>query len=158
MKRLNKGNLVVTMFVSCVLCVLAAHAQDTEKKVKLRDLPEPVKKTVLEQSKGATIRGLAKETENGQTSYEVELKINGHNKDVLIDPNGGVLAVEEQVALNALPPEVKAGLARGAGKGRISSVESITRNGVLVEYEAQVRARGKRSEIKVSADGKPIDK
>ena len=158
MKPLNKQNLVVTMLVTCVLCVLAAHAQDSEKKVKMRDLPEPVRKTVQEQSKGATIRGLARETENGQTSYEVKLKINGHNKDVLIDPNGGVLAVEEQVSLNALPPAVKAELERRAGKGRISTVESITRNGVLVEYEAQVRTAGKRSEIKVSADGKSIDK
>src|SRR6185295_6102960 len=116
-------------------------------------LPEPVRKTVQEQSKGATIRGLAMETENGQTSYEVELKINGHNRDVLIDPNGGVLAIEEEVAINSLPPAVKTELVRKAGKGRILSVESITKNGVLVEYEAQVRTAGKRSEIKVSADG-----
>jgi len=69
-----------------------------------------------------------------------------------------VLAVEEQVSLNALPPAVKAELERRAGKGKISTVESITRNGVIVEYEAQVRTAGKRSEIKVSADGKSIDK
>ena len=154
MKQLNKQTLVVTLFVNCVLCVLAANAQDSEKKVKMRDLPEAVKKTVQEQSKGATIHGLARETENGQTAYEVELKINGRNRDVLIDPNGGLLAIEEEVAINSLPPAVKAELVRKAGKGRILSVESITKNGVLVEYEAQVRTAGKRSEITVSADGK----
>ena len=155
MKPLNRQrNMVVRLVVICVLCVSAARGQDSEKKVKMRDLPEAVKTTVREQSKGATIRGLARETENGQTSYEVELKINGHNRDVLIDPNGGVLAVEEEVAINSLPPAVKTELVRKAGKGRILSVESITKNGVLVEYEAQVRTAGKRSEINVSADGK----
>ena len=154
MRPLNRQSRVVMLFVTCVLGVLAAYAQETEKKVKMRDLPEAVKKTVREQSQGATIHGLAMETENGQTAYEVELKINGHNKDVIIDPNGGVLAVEEEVAINSLPPAVKAELVRRAGKGRILSVESITKNGVLVEYEAQVRTAGKRSEIKVSADGK----
>jgi uncharacterized membrane protein YkoI len=157
MKTLSRQNLVATLFVTCVLCVSAAHAQDSEKKVKMSDLPEPVQKTVREQSKGATIRGFAKETENGKTSYEVEMKVNGHNKDVLIDPSGAVLAIEEQVALNALPRAVKAGLVRKAGKGKILSVESITKNDVLVEYEAQVSRAGKRSEIKVGADGKSID-
>ena len=36
-------------------------------------------------------------------------------------------------------------------------VESITKNDVLVEYEAQVSRAGKRSEIKVGAEGKSID-
>jgi len=36
-------------------------------------------------------------------------------------------------------------------------VDSITKNNVLVEYEAQVTRAGKRSEIKVGADGKSID-
>jgi hypothetical protein len=70
---------------------------------------------------------------------------------VLIDPGGAVLAVEEQVSLKALPPAVKAELLKKAGKGKILSVESITKNNVLVEYEAQVNTAGKRSEIKVAA-------
>ena len=59
--------------------------------------------------------------------------------------------------MNALPPAVKAELVRKAGKGKILIVESITKNDVLVEYEAQVSRAGKRSEIKVGADGKSID-
>ena len=157
MKTLSRQNLVATLFVTCVLCASAARAQDSEKKVKMSDLPPAVQKTVREQSKGATIRGFAKEVEHGKTSYEVEMKINGHNKDVLIDPEGAVLAVEEQVMLNALPAAVKAELIKKAGKGKILIVESITKNDVLVEYEAQVSRAGKRSEIKVGADGKSID-
>jgi hypothetical protein len=76
MNSLKKQKSVATLAVTFVLSVAAAYAQDTEKKVKMSDLPEPVRKTVREQSKGATIRGLAKETENGITSYEVELKVN----------------------------------------------------------------------------------
>ena len=112
MKRLNKQNVVNSLFVTCVFGVLLAYGQDGEKKVKMSDLPAPVQKTVREQSKGATIRGFAQETENGKTSYEVEMRVKGHNKDVLIDSSGAVLAVEEQVALNALRPAVKAELVR----------------------------------------------
>ena len=157
MNRLRMQNILTTLFVICVFGLLVAYGQGSEKKVKMSDLPAPVQNTVREQSKGATIRGFAQETENGKTSYEVEMKVKGHNKDVLIDSSGAVVAVEEQVALNALPPAVKAELVRKAGKGKILIVESITKNDVLVEYEAQVSRAGKKSGIKVGADGKSVD-
>jgi hypothetical protein len=49
----------------------------SEKPVKMKDLPSAVQTTVQEQSKGATVRGLSKETDNGKTYYEVELKVTG---------------------------------------------------------------------------------
>lgn len=52
---------------------------------------------MAEQSKGATIRGFSQEKESGQTYYEAELMVNGHTKDVLVDANGSVVGVEEQV-------------------------------------------------------------
>ena len=55
-----------------------------------------------------------------------------------------------------LPPEVQEGLKKKAGKGTISKVESLTRKGTLVAYEAQVRNGSKRSEIQVGPDGKPL--
>lgn len=133
-----------------------AFAQNSEKPVKMKDLPEAVRKTVQEQSKGATLRGLAKEVKDGKTFYEAELKVNGHNKDVLIDPSGAVVEIEEQVALASLPAEVQATIKKGAGKGKITAVESITKNNTLEAYEAHVTRAGKMSEIKVAPDGELI--
>ena len=109
-----------------------------------------------EQSKGATVRGLAKEMKDGQTFYEVSLNVSGHNKDVLMDPGGRVVEVEEQVPLNSLPEAAKAEITRRAGKGRILMVESITKDDALVGYEAHVRTGRRITEIKVTPDGKPI--
>src|SRR2546427_2449977 len=67
---------------------LTAQEQDHERKVTRKDLPAAVAKTVDAQSHGATIRGYSEEQENGQTFYEVELRVNGHTRDVLIDSNG----------------------------------------------------------------------
>ena len=135
---------------------MAAPDQDTEKSVKIEDLPVAVKKTVMEQSKGVKIRGLSREVKHGKTYYEAELTVNGHKKDVLIDPSGAIVEIEEEVALNSLPPAVRTGIERQAGYGKILKVETITKNDAIVAYEAAVQSAGKKSEIKVGPDGKPI--
>lgn len=133
-----------------------AFAQNSEKRIKMNELPDAVRRTVQDQSKGATLRSLAKEIENGKTFYEAELRVNGHNKDVLIDPNGGVVEVEEQVPLISLPANVKATIEKAAGKGKILVVESITKNNTLEGYEAHITRAGKKSEIKIAPDGQMI--
>jgi hypothetical protein len=138
-----------------VLCLsVACGAQ--EKKIKRSDLPPAVEKTVAAQSAGATIRGFSQEKENGQTYYEAELSVNGHTKDILIDTTGAIVEVEEEVPLESLPAEVKAGLLAKAGKGRIGKVESIRKHDRVVAYEAHIDTNGKKSEVQVGTDGKPL--
>jgi hypothetical protein len=136
------------------LCVAAA-IQAQETRVKMADLPDAVKRTVEEQSKGATIRGFTKEAQKGKTYYEAELTVDGHHKDILMDGSGAVVQVEESVSMDAVPAAAKAALEKRAGKGKITSVESITKDGKIVAYEAVVRTGTKKSEIQVDPDGKP---
>jgi uncharacterized membrane protein YkoI len=150
--------MLQTTNIALLTCLfLAGITPAQEKKIKRSDLPSAVEKTVAEVSKGATIRGFSKETENGATSYEVEMLVNGHTKDIEIDPSGNIKEVEEQVSLDSLSADVKAGLTAEAAGGKILKVESITKNGKLVAYEAKVQhASGKKSEIQVGPDGKPL--
>ena len=150
-----KTNLLVAIAASGLLLAGTASAQ--EKKIKRSDLPPAVEKTVAAQSAGATIRGFSTEKEKGQTLYEVEMTVNGHSKDISIAPDGAIVEIEEQVALDSLSPEVKAGLQAKAGKGKILKVESLTKKDKLVAYEAQVDTNGKKSEVQVGPDGKPLD-
>ena len=135
--------------------LVASGVFAAEKRVKMESLPPAVQKTVQEQAKGATIRGLSIEIEDGKTFYEAELKVNGHNKDVLIDPAGSVVEVEEEVALDSLPPAVKDAIQKRAAKGQIVLVESVSKNDAVVAYEAKIKTAGKTSEVKVNPDGSP---
>ena len=150
-----KVNLFVAMAASGLLLAGTASAQ--EKKIKRSDLPPAVEKTVAAQSEGATIEGFSTEKEKGETFYEAEMMVNGHSKDVLIAADGTVVEVEEQVVLDSLSADVKAGLQTKAGKGNILKVESLTKKGKLVAYEAKVDTNGKKSEVQVGPDGKPLD-
>jgi hypothetical protein len=143
--------------ISMVGVLLATSAVAQEKKIKRSDLPPAVEKTVAAQSAGATVKGFSKENEKGQTYYEAEMVVNGHSKDLLIDVNGAIVEVEEEIAMNALPADVKAGLQAKAAEGKLVKVESITKKDKLVAYEAQVTKGGKKSEVQVGPDGKPLD-
>jgi hypothetical protein len=146
----------MSMAIMAVLFIVGMSSAQ-ERKIKRPDLPPAVEKTVAEVSKDATIRGFNIEKENGRTSYEVEMVVNGHSKDVQIDPSGTVTEVEEEVAMDSLSAAVKAGLAAKASGGKIVKVESLTKKGKLVAYEAKVETSGKRSEVQVGPDGKPLD-
>ncbi len=149
-----KSKILIASLVTGVAAVSAAHAQ--EKKINREDLPPAVEKTVAEQSKGATIKGFAREVEKGETYYEVQLTVNGHGKDISMDEKGNVVEVEEEVSLESLPAAVKEGLQKAAGAGKITKVESLTKKGTLVAYEAVVKTGDKRSEIQVGPDGKKL--
>lgn len=156
MRRKNRLVIVASLCAMSLLIVGALQAQESEKRVQMKDLPPAVRKTVEEQSKGATIRGLSKEIEAGKTYYEAELTVQGHGKDVLIDSAGKVVEIEEEVQLASLPPAVKKTIEKSAAGGKIGKIESITKNGNLVAYEAQLVKAGKKSEVKVAPDGKVI--
>ncbi len=151
---ISRANAVAA---AAMLFLVFVSAQGQEKKIQRSALPAAVEKTVVEQSKGATIRGFSQEKENGQTYYEAELMVNGHTKDVLVDVNGSVVEVEEQVSTESLPAAVRHGLQDKAGKGKLVKVETLTKKDKLVAYEAKVLTNGKTSEVQVGTDGKALD-
>ena len=124
----------------------------SEVPVKMKDLPPAVQKTVLEQTKGAELKGLSKEVEHGKTFYEAETRVNGRGRDLLIDADGAVVEIEEEVTLDSLPAEARAAIEKSASGGKITKVESVTK-GNIVTYEAAMLKGGKKSEIVVAADG-----
>src|SRR5262245_11498931 len=151
------GRIAITLTLAALpLSAGTSLAQEIERPARMKDLPQAVQATVREQSRGAVVLGLTVETENGQTFYEASLRVKGRVRDVLIDAKGNVVEIEEQVTLASLPPAARAEIVRQAGKGKITIVESITKNNVIVAYEAHVRTAGRISEIKVDPYGKPL--
>jgi len=136
--------------------VIAGVCVSQEKRVKMKDLPEAVQKTVNEQSKGATIKGLSKEVQKGQTVYEVELTVDGHSKDVTIDSSGKVVEAEEQVQLSSLPEAIQTAIKQNARTAQIQLVESVIKGGTLQYYEVHLKKGTKKSELKIGPDGKVV--
>lgn len=135
----------------------AVQGQESEVKIQRSQLPAAVERTVAAQSAGATVKGFSREVEDGKTFYEVELVVGGRGRDVLMDADGTVVEVEEQVVLDSLPTAVLTALRSKAGQGQITSVESLTKHGRLAAYEAHVTTGTRRSEIQVGPGGETLD-
>ena len=145
---------MATALLSSVLLATLA-AQDSEKKVKMRDLPPAVQQAIKEQSRGATLRGVATEVENGRTMYEAELRVDGHSKDITFDAQGTIVSVEEEMRLDQVPSAAREAIQKAAANGKLGEIEMVTEGGKTF-YEAQVTQRGKKSEVKVDASGQPL--
>ena len=143
--------------IAAALSSASSFAQDHEKKITRAQLPAAVEKTVSSQTEVATVKGFNEEQEKGETFYEAELMVSGHSKDILIDKDGNIVEVEEQVDFASLPAAVQSGLQAKAGKGKLGKVESLTKHDKLVAYETTVMTGGKRTEIQVGPEGKALD-
>lgn len=124
-----------------------------EEKLTRKDLPAAVRETADDQSRNAIVRFYSKDSEDGKVEYEVAMTVNGHRRDIAIAPDGRLLEIEEEVSFDALPKKVRTGLQIRARGGTIGKVESITKHGTLVAYEAEITRAGKRSEIQVGPEG-----
>lgn len=129
-----------------------------EKKLELKDLPKAVQATVQKESQGATLVGLGTESEAGKTIYELETKISGHTRDLLIDAKGIVLEVEEETAIGSLPATVQAEVSKSLGKAKLVKLETVAKGGKMTGYSALVDKGGKQSEIEMGPDGKVLAK
>ena len=119
----------------------------------LSTLPAPVRATVENETKSATLKHVSREVEKGKTQYEVETTINGKSRDFLVDPSGKLLEVEEEIALDATPAPVQEALKK---HGKVLKVETVLREGTTT-YEARVQgANGRKSSVALDAQGKPV--
>ena len=149
--------LMFLTLMSCGLALQPLSAQDQpEAKVKLQDLPPAVQEAVKVHSKGATVRGFSKEIKDGRAFYEVELSVKGQTRDLTLDAQGSVVADEQQTTLQDIPAAARAAIEKAATGGKLTLVEKVI-EGISIFYEGHITKGGKELEIKVDANGKPVE-
>ena len=82
--------------------------------------------------------------------------LNGRRREILMDKQGNVVEVEEVVSFDSLPQPVQESFRKASGTGTIQTIESLTKGGKLVAYEAHVRRGRKMSEIQVGPNGEKL--
>jgi hypothetical protein len=94
---------IVALFIAALSILpscTAMAAKDKEKegeekdevKVKIDQVPAAVKKTLDKESDNAKIDEVDKETDDGKTIYEADVKMNGHNYEIKVAEDGTLIS------------------------------------------------------------------
>lgn len=139
--------------------------------IALGDLPEPVRRTIHEESRGRTIADIDLETWDGQQVYgqqvyEVEFEQPGRNAQIHVLQNGslvrdervgtGVAGLFPGTQLEDLPLAAQKTIKDQAGSGKIKDIDKETRDGQTV-YEVQLDKAGQDINLYVDAAGKVVN-
>jgi len=149
MKRRFTAGMAIAAFVLCA----ATLAEETEKKLQMKDLPPAVQKTVQAELNGGEIKGISKEKEDGVTQYEIETMVNGKHRDFDVDTKGLLLEVEEETSIDTIPPVVQAAILKKVGAGKLGMVELVKRKAETLYEAAYTSKDGKKREALFKADG-----
>ena len=155
------------LLLSVCLVGLAAGAgfaggdDERDDKIKLTDCPAAVQETLKREAFGGKLDDIEKENEKGRVSYEADVKIDGHNYEIVVDEKGTLVhklldedddEQETEMKLADCPPAVQKTLKREAGEAKIDKVDKQQQQGRTV-YETDVKLGGKNYEIVVTEEG-----
>lgn len=141
----------MTRMLGVVAAAAVVSMAQAGAHVDLSKLPAAVRATVEAETKGGTLKSVSKETENGKTQYEVETLVKGKSRDLLVDPSGRVIEIEEEIPVASAPTAVQDAL---KARGTVLKLERVERAGA-VSYEASVKGNnGRTSSVVLDARGR----
>lgn len=146
-----------------ILLLLVTVAYAGEEDVPLDKVPKLVMEAVKARFKDAEVTGAAKEqNEKGELVYELSLKVEGQNVDVIVAPEGDIRLIEKTIDAKNLPGAVAKALEDKYPKAVYNRLEEVIKveekNDQPAYYEALlVTAKKKiKLEVELTADGKII--
>jgi hypothetical protein len=128
----------------------AAKAEDPAAK-----LPKAILDAFKKTYPKAVIKNVAEEKADGKTTWEVESTDSGLARDLVYNPDGTVVDIEEEVAAASLPSAVTAALKAKYPKAAITKAEKLTTGKTFV-YELTITGAGEVKSIELTADGKAV--
>ena len=133
-------------------------AQADEKKIEVSELPKVVVKAAMKAFPEAKIVGAAKETEDGETIFEVMMKLDGKSIDLAIDDEGEIEEIEKEIEVEDLPRAVIKAARKRFPEGKIAKVEEVSDEDDKVVYELAIEIKGgKTVEVIMSPNGKILE-
>ena len=151
MKSLISFKKVILIAMGLWLTSSSALAQ--ESKVREKDVPQAVIAAFKSGYPNASVRGYAKEKEQGKLFYEIESKDGATMRDILFNPDGTVAEVEETLDPTDLPAEAQQLIQSKYPKAVVSKPEKVTQ-GDKIEYEVSARRGKQRISLVFDATGK----
>lgn len=150
---------IATLLLTATLVFISSPAQADDGKLPLDKVPIAVKAAVTKRFPNAAIRGAGKETDNNKVVYELNLKDNGQNIDVIVTAEGTIETIEKEIAAKALPKVVADAVAAKYPKATYKKYEEVYKikegKETLEYYEVIIDTSEKKGlEVEITLEGK----
>ena len=127
-----------------------------EQEISCDDVPGAVHAAFAKSYSKATIKGCAKEVEEGETVYEIGSMEGETGRDVLFHADGMVIVVEETIAVGNVPDPVQQAVHKMYPDGAITLAEKIMRDATVL-YEFRVKDHDTLEEIVFDNSGTEVE-
>jgi hypothetical protein len=134
---------------------LVASAAGAATKIKKTELPEAVRQAVDRAAPAGHVIACWRNVGDRAGVYEVDLKVNGRKKGIVVSTDGEVLTVQDEITWNDLPEAVQQSFRREAGEHDVEEVNLLTQHGEVVGYIARIDGADRDYQFRVGADGEP---
>jgi hypothetical protein len=123
-----------------------------EYKINKNQVPNAVLQSFSKTFPNAMAENYAKETKNGKTYYEIESREGTISRDLLFEPNGKLVEMEEKIPYDSLPSAVQDTIKTKYGKNAFVSAERITKDNQTT-YGVVIKINNKKMEKTFNPDG-----
>ena len=145
----SMSRLTCVAAMSLLLLTASAYGE----KIKLDRLPKPVLDAVKSKFPDAKLTEAARESENGETFYELSFTYKDHRYDVECKPNGDFRKIEKLLTAKELPKEDAKILEEKYPRARLNEILEVTKKDKIEYYEVALVTADK-SEVEVQIDPK----
>jgi hypothetical protein len=146
------------MFLLMFPCLAQKNEKvQEEQTIKQKDVPEVILSAFKKSYPKSTIKGYSKETEEGRIFFEIESSEGKINRDVIYNPDGTIVSIEETLPLSKVPEPVRTSLKKEFPKAKVLKSEKIIK-GTDIQYEFVVQSSKKSTEVVIDTHGKVIKK
>jgi uncharacterized membrane protein YkoI len=147
------GNVTGKLTCAAVMGLLMLTASARAEKIKLDGIPKPVLDAVKTKFPDAKLTEAARETEGGETFYELSFTYKDHRYDVECTPQGAFRKIEKQLAARELPREIARVLDEKYPRAKLHEILEVTKKDKVEYYEVALVTADK-SEVEVQIDPK----
>jgi len=116
----------------------------------LARLPAPVKKTIRVQLGDGQLRGVEKNDENGDVTYDVEMVRQGRTRSFTVESDGDLL--DSEVFLEELPAPIQQAIKAKVGNSTLGEINKTA--GEETDYDVEMIGGGRTRKFTLDASGK----
>ncbi len=148
----------IVLLIVFSIALISGCASTEKRKTTLDDVSPAAKATILHHTQQGDIEKICIKDEDKKTEYHVAFKTKGRDYELTLDEAGKVLEFEEILEMEELPMAVQTTVKKETKGAKITELAREMEDDGKTFYEVEFVINDEEHEIKMSSDGKILEK